>query len=319
MGRGARDVARIPDRAYRRGKRFFGGEEVPPGTPEPLIGKSAAYWLSAVAGTMLINAILTYLYTKQPPHGKDFFAFRDGTKDKYGNANRHTLPGYLMHDVYGYGTHGLDLLKNKLSPVLAFMARLDQNRNYFGDMMYDDKAPAKQRAEELFKSGIHDLATPLSVQNYLEDKKQRGEHTIGDKVLNGMGVTPAKREFVRTPAQNLMQDFLDRRGHDARTPAQVDSAQTRADIFREYREGERSRSDIIQLERDGELTRQQGQSMIRRATQSALVGAFEQLTPDEAEQVFAKGEDWERQLWWRPLQRKRGQARRAAARAKSEH
>jgi N12 class adenine-specific DNA methylase/2'-5' RNA ligase len=312
--RGIRDVATLPKRAYQRGKRYFGGQEVPEGTPEPLIGKSAAYWLGAVAGTMLINGILTYLYTKHQPQGKDYFAFRDGTTDIDGNPNRHTLPGYLMHDIYGYATHPATLLKNKLSPVLAFMERAVANRDYFGDMLYDPQASIPTKTKQLGAAAAKELATPLSAQNYLEDK-QRGEHSVGDMARNAFGVTPAKREFQRTPAQNLMAEYLDRRGHDARTPDEVAAAHDRGDIYRQYREGERTRGDIIKLEVEGELSRNQATSMIRRARESGLVARFESLSLDEAEKVFDLGNDEERQLWYQPLLRKRGKDRRARARA----
>ena len=95
-----------------------------------ILGRSGKYWIAAVVGTMLLNGIFNFLETGQIPgtgddeergdYWKDFFAFRDGTTDADGNPNRHTIPGYLMHDIYGWANHPWRTVTNKLSPFSAF-------------------------------------------------------------------------------------------------------------------------------------------------------------------------------------------------------
>ena len=111
---------------------------------KPIVGRSGKYWIAAVVGTMILNGILTYFNTGDIPGTgnegdgewwKDFFAFRDGTYDINGNANRHTIPGYLMHDVYGWSHHAFDTFINKLTPFWSFAARVARNEDNNGDMI----------------------------------------------------------------------------------------------------------------------------------------------------------------------------------------
>lgn len=305
--RGMRDVGAAPKRLYDRARGAPGSRDV------PVLGRSGKYVVAAVVGTMLLNGMATYWKTGTLPGSvddgwKDFFGFRDGTKDRDGNWNRQTFPGYLMGVVYGWGKHPVHTFLNKLSPFFAFAARAIENRTYYGDMVRNPDDPAwsqaKQVAEETGKEML-----PLSVQNYLEGKS-RGEGGVGEFARTAFGITPAKREFVRSAAQNKMREYLDRRGHTARTPEQVDVADDARAVKEGLRTGDKTRGDVRQLEIAGELSRRQGQTMVRQARENPLITEFKQLTPDEAIAVYALANQDERFLWYRSYRQKQREAQR---------
>lgn len=313
MGRGARDVGVAPKRLYDKASGKPGAAE------QPVLGRSGKYWVAAVAGTMLLNGMLTYLSTGETPGSdadqrgdgwKDFFAFRDGTKDSAGNPNRHTIPGYLMHDVYGWTHHPYKTFMNKLSPFWAFSGRVVRNETYYGDMVRDPDAPVLTQAKQVAKAT--DEFLPLSVQNYLEGRK-REESGSSEIARNVFGVGPAKREFVRTPAQNRLAELLARRGHPQRTPDAVEKAEQRADLRTGRREGTVSRDSIVRLERSGELSRTQEKSLLNnlKVRENPLVTKFKMLTDDEAREVFDLGTEAEQRLWKPVLHVKDINARRA--------
>jgi 2'-5' RNA ligase/predicted ABC-type ATPase len=295
--RGIRDVAAAPKRTYdrARGKRGKAGAN-----EQPILGRSGKYWVAAVAGTMLLNGILTYWNTGEQPgvhadQWKDYFAFRDGTKDRDGNWNRHTIPGYLMHDIYSWSHHGYETFLNKLSPFFAFAQRVLRNRDFYGDFVYDPEAPLPERMGQVGRSAAKDFL-PLSAQNFLEGA-DRGERGAGEIARNAFGVGPAKREFARSAAQNAMYDILARRGHQARTPDEKEQGVQRGRLLEQLREGAVGRDSVRRLEVAGEMTKREGRSLTSRAKEPHLVALFKQLSVEEAAKVFDLGTSEEQTLW----------------------
>jgi hypothetical protein len=311
MGRGASQAIRGLDEAGRVAWAKAGiGEDRPhrAGDTE-FAGPSAAYWLSAAAGTMLINGILTKIYTGQDPHGKDFWAFRNGTTDPTGNPNRSTIPGYIMHDVRGWATHPVKLFGNKLSPLLTFMWRAARNQDYFGDEVYNPEDPAMKRAVQLGGAAVKQFG-PLSLQNYLEAKK-RGQSGTGQKLSNAFGITPAPRDFVRTDAQNLMAEYNARRTPGNATPEEKVAREARSGIRTALRS--EGRASASQASREAiasrALTRKQADRALSSAGKNASAESFKHLTLKEAEAVFALASPQEKATWQPILTVKRRQTR----------
>lgn len=295
-GRGLSDVAKLPKRAWRvaagKSDEWAGEGDEPP--PE-LIGRSAAYWIGAVLGTMLINGTLTYFSTGERPHGKDYWAFRDGTKDDAGNWNRHTVPGYLMHDIYGWSKHPVHTFKNKFAPTLAFFARLAENKDYFGDMVYDPDADLPTKAKQAGKALLREHM-PLSAQNYLEGKK-RGEGGNAEIARNIFGVTPARRELVRTPAQNKLAEYLGRHSPETRTPEEADKGELHGQVADAVRKGEELPPSVLAALAAGKIKRETLFKWLAEARTPAIVGQFKRLTLEEAQRVWDLANDQEKALW----------------------
>lgn len=297
-GRGVRQTLALP-------KRVFGKGEPPPGGTSSL-----RYWLAAFAGLAIFNAILTKLLTGENPEGKDFLAFRDGTKDAAGNPNRYRLPGYIMHDLYGWSHHPIRTLGNKLSPGLHWAYALATNRTYYGDMVYNPQADWEtilgQIGEFTLKSN-----QPISLQN-IQEARQRGERGVISALPGMAGVSPAPREFVRTPAQNLLYEYTGERGGEAATPEQATKLGERRDIDQAFRSGQVSLGEArAQLHADG-LRGPQIEQALKRMRTNPLLTAFKSLPLDEAEKVYELANPEEQALWHHAIAVKRVNAHKPA-------
>jgi hypothetical protein len=243
---------------------------------------------------------------------KDFFAFRDGTVDVDGNPNRHTIPGYIMHDVRGWSHHPLHTFLSKLSPFWAFASRVAQNRSYYGDMIYNEDEDMSTRASQIIREGAKEFA-PLSVQNFLEASK-RDETNVAEMARNAFGINPANREITRSNLQNRLAEILARRGKTAQTPEQQEQRERLGDILTKLRTGADASDAIETAIEHGDLTMPKYNKILRRAAIFPFVEKFKMLSPDQALDVFERGTPWERGLLIDILNQKL--ERQAAAAAK---
>lgn len=283
-GRGVRQAARL-------GRQAVGGAK-----DEPPIGTSSLrYWLAAFAGLAIFNGILTYLLTGEPPHDKDFLAFRDGTQDAQGNANRFRLPGYIMHDLYSWTHHPVRTLGNKLSPGLHWVYAIGSNRTYQGDEVYDPNAdPAtvmSQIAAYTVESNL-----PISVQNIAE-ARHRGEHGVMGVVPGLVGVSPAPREFVRSPAQNLLAEYAQHGAPSGATPEEAAQRRLRNDVMDRFHRRELDYSGVRAELRAGGLTDAQVKDALRDVLAPPLQTRFKQLTLEQARAVYDLGTPEEKRVW----------------------
>lgn len=268
-----------------------------------------AYVMALIFGTALAGAVIQKLRTgKNPESTKDLFYPQTGTTDELGNPNREQLPSYTK-DVLAYARHPFTTISHKLHPELQLGADLMSNEDFFGDRIYDPHAPALQRVKEIFDYLLAQ-SHPFSVTNYQEEQK-RGE---GKSPLPPLfGLTPAPREVVRTEAQNLMAEFLARRRVRDRTPEEKQEAMARTDATRQLqRSGDPS--GLRDMVNRGELSTRQFQGALQKSRKGNLISMFDQLTIDEAQQVFAKATPEEKQALGPSLMRKRINALKAGRR-----
>jgi hypothetical protein len=300
-GRGVRDIGALPVRAARR---FRDRGKAPPNEPPPdLLGKSAAYWIAAVLGTMLINGILTYAHTGQKPTWKDFFAYRDGTTDDEGNPTRHTIPGYLMHDIYPWTHHPITTALSKQSPTLQFGERFVQNKGARpGTMMYDQRAPFFTQAYQVAKDAARQ-ALPITASSTMEARR-RGESLGSSLAQNILGVAPARRELTRTPAQNLEYSFLAGHGGGEMTPEQAAASATRRDITKQLRTGTTGVGALADALARKQITTRQASSIISNALKDPRIATFDRLTAEQAVAVYNAGSSAEQTLYRVPTQLK---------------
>lgn len=303
-------AARGVRQAGRLARQAVGGAKNLP----PIGTSSLRYWLAAFAGLAIFNGLLTYLLTGEWPEGKDFLAFRDGTKDRSGNENRYRLPGYIMHDLYAWSHHPWQTLGNKLSPGLHWAYALGTNRTYYGDQVYDPTADWSTVLEQIaaFTAKSNE---PISLQNIAEARR-RGETGVLGTLPGFAGISPAPREFVATPAQNLMAEFS-RRQRGQRTPEEVEMGDQRYRVTEAFRNGDIDYQEAQrQLQALG-LRSGQVADALRKMQEPPLMTRFKALSLEQAEQVYALGTPEEQRLWISTLSRKRtgGGGGRSAPRA----
>jgi hypothetical protein len=287
MGRGVGDVARFGKEIHEGGYKHI-----------PEIGKSAAYWTSALLGTAAINSMLTMALTGDSPDQltlKDALAFRDGTLDADGNPNRHTIPGYLMHDVRGWTTHPVKTFTNKFSPGLHYAQSILSNSDYWGNKVYDPTASPDEIAKQIAKFSAS-MVTPISISNVAESGR-RGETGIAQTGMNLAGINPAPRDFQRTKAQNMMSDYSAGRGGKGLTPDEADLQRQRSLAIKMFRQGKPEQ--FFGLMDKGEVSMRDLSTQLKTMGlgRSALDDQFRRMPLAMAQKVYDAGSPEEQQRW----------------------
>lgn len=259
----------------------------------------AAYLIALPMMVGMAGSVITYLYTGAPPQDlKDAFWPRTGRKDKDGNDERIQLPSY-MKDLVGFARHPVQTAEHKLHPLIGLVADMLSNTDFYGDQIRNPHDPfVRQLQQEA--TYLLQAITPLGVRNARQESRQTGL----TKALNFVGITPAPRELVRSPAQNYMGDILSRGGGGA-TPEEKDTRQRRRAVADAYRGGQLGVEQVTDSMRAGAITPTQRRQMIRQEGEPPYVTRFRQLSWSDAEQVYARANARERATWWPLLVRKR--------------
>jgi hypothetical protein len=138
----------------------------------------------------------------------------------------------------------------------------------------------------------------------------------GETIRNAFGISPAKRDFVRTPAQNRMMELLSRRGHPTMTPEQVELRAARHRALSGMRANSPDKqARIDEMVELGDSGSKDLHELMKRARLSPMVERFKQLTVDEAREVYDLGARWERARWREAYHKKIENARKARERA----
>lgn len=240
-----------------------------------------AYTIALVAGTMIVNGILTKLMTGQNPEGLDYFAFRDGGKDEKGNPSRLILPTY-MKDLLAYTKEPLGTLADKQHPILALIHDLVQNKDYYGvKIRNEDDGKLKQA----YDSGKYFAKAFIPFWVRGEQKMAEQGKTPLQKALPMIGVMPAAQKVTNTPAQKLASEYArDSMPVGGRTQAQADKSNAERKIVQQIRAGKTSA--IPDAIRAGAIKDSDASGLIKRASETPLQSSFQYLALDKAEAVF---------------------------------
>jgi hypothetical protein len=260
------------------------------------------YLLALPITVGLMGATMTYLYTGHGPETlKDYFYPPTGQVDREGNIERVQLPSY-MKDIAAYSRHPIGTVTHKLHPEIGMIMGMLQNQDYYGDKIRNEHDPIVTQAEQVAKY-IGTQFVPIGIRNVAEVKRRTGG--VAGGLPSFVGVTPARREDVRTDAQNRMMEYLGGRRAEGRTPQEQATAQRRTDMLEGLRSGTRGRPDLQRAVRAHEMSAVQAQNLWRQSRENPTLGRFKQLTLDEAEEIYGLGTPDEQKLWLRTLRLKR--------------
>jgi Cdc6-like AAA superfamily ATPase len=119
---------------------------------------------------------------------------------------------------------------------------------------------------------------------------------------NAFGITPARREFERTAAENRIAEYQSRGGATARTPERVAESAARGEYRQAVRRGDKAAAAAI--EKQGTLTKGQIHAAQQEAKETFLERGFKQLPIDQALEVYEVAESDERAKLWPVLYNK---------------
>lgn len=264
----------------------------------------AAYFLALPILTGILSAIYQYLRTgKGPSEMKDYFFPKTGGVDKNGDPNRVALPSY-MKDVYHYKTAPLKTLGNKLNPLLAIMAQMLENKDFYGAKIRNEDDPLIKQALSEVGYMVRQLE-PFGFRN-TERQLQSGNRHLADVVGPWVGITPAPYDINQTKAEKLAHEII--ASHQmigARTQEQIDRSRFLNDMTRLYQLGDpKAKDDLFKAYEQGKISRRQMQDVIANSNLTPLQKMVKRFTAEETQKVYDASNQEEKNQIEPILQRK---------------
>lgn len=260
-----------------------------------------AYTASLLLTVGLANALATYLFTGDKPHGLDYLAFRSGGRDEHGNDERFILPTY-MKDLLAYTKEPLTTLANKAHPLLSVFGDLIRNKDYYGVKIRNEDDNALKQA--LDSGGyVAKAFEPFWVRG----AKREQEREAGPlrTALPLIGIMPAPKKMVQTPAQRLADEYAKESiPIGGRTQAQADASMAKYRLVEQLRKKEYP--DFQTAISKGYITAKDIPALQTRASQTPLQYTVKKLSLDKAEAVYAKASPEEKKSLTPILITKRG-------------
>jgi hypothetical protein len=299
--RTAKDLAMVSVRAV--GWNVGTIREVGGGMADLLRGRfthRASYVVALPVAVGLYGAIYQYLMTGQGPGElKDYFYPKTGRLDQDGNPDRVVLPSY-MKDIASYAKHPVQTMGHKLHPLIGTVAEMLQNENYYGDQIRNPHDPIVQQAKQV-ATYLGDQVIPIAIRNAAEQRRR--EQSLAVRAQSFVGIVPARREDVRTKAQNRMQEYLSQ-GAGGLTPEQQAAGRQRADVLAGLRNKTLGPGELGAKVQQGLLTLPGAKRLARRAQIAPTLDKFKRLSLPEALDVYRMATPTERRVWRPALQQK---------------
>jgi hypothetical protein len=252
-----------------------------------------AYVLGLPLTVGLMGAAYQYLRTGQgPTELKDYFFPRTGDVDADGQPERVQLPSY-MKDMFAYSGHPWQTITHKVAPLPSMVAEMMGNQDFYGDEIRNPHDPVvqqlKQEAEYLGRT-----ASPFAWRNFVEQGKRGDDVTT--RASSFVGITPAKREDVRSDAENRMHEYIMERGSGGKTPEMVDAQAERAQILSGLRgnTGVDLEQSVTKAIEHGSITPPALAKLMKRAGLTPDQDRFKTLTLPQALDVFQRSTDREK-------------------------
>lgn len=326
VGGGLYDTAKFLSNAGVAAKRKIGGGsggKLPPKPPwersmgeefstgKPQFTPRMGYLVGLALISAVPGALLNYLMTGEWPKDlKDVYFPRTGELDDEGNPARWSIPSYIK-DIVGYAAHPGGTIASKIHPMLQLLNEiLVTNKDHYGIKVYEGKplydsflgGDDTPLYEKLWDSAKHvaKAAIPFSFRNVQEEGERTGDQwSLRTVVPPFVGITPARKEINRSPAQQLAKDLSwgHGGGGDAMTEEQYDMTRYRRNLRVQIQNNKNVDKQIEEGLKTGKLTARQAkdleetklytplQKSVQRLGVKDFMKVYEVATPAEREQI----------------------------------
>lgn len=236
------------------------------------------------------------------PDAKTLQGFaKTGEVEPTGEDSRAQVPGY-MGDVHKFRRDPIGTALHKTSPLINAATQLVQNKDFYGNKIYDTTATTEDQAKNLLKYGAAQL-TPFSFRNI--GKLQREGASPVQMGGAFVGVNPAPAWVLKTDAENALDKAIGAAGPiGGRDIAKAQRAETRKSFKEIIQRANRGDVDAQAQVREGlaanpklakqfEFVGQQGPEV--RAMKAAET--LKHLSLNDAWYIYKKGNEAERAAW----------------------
>jgi hypothetical protein len=280
-----------------------------------------AYTLSLLGTIFATNGALTKAFTGEFPTGRDWWAFRDGTKDKYGNPNRWLVPSYVK-DIYAWWENPEHTFTSKLHPAISLGLELKRGYDYYGNMFRDSEESFNQQTKDTILHAIGGFE-PFWTRGarkageaeggVLETLKKSPAKILAPEI----GVMPASRMYTATPAMKKMDEYKQLQGQRITQKEDVAVNQTKhkiVDLLRQNKQPE-AKTELIKLLKEKKITKSKADKWLGRVGIDVddkgnvtiplpQVNTFKSLKFDQALKVYELADPNEKKLFRSALEKK---------------
>ncbi len=229
------------------------------------------YTLAIIGVVATLSAIYEYLHTGHGPKTlEEYFYPENGAVDQNGDPVKVQFPTY-MKDIYGYMHHPLQTAGNKLSPELAMIMQLMQNRDYYGNYVYNQKDSLPTELNQTLKYIAGEMA-PFSITNLTQLNK--GKASLEEKAEGFMGINKAPAAISESDKTQAIYDSLSTQG--PKTPEEQQLADTKSQFRKQIQNGKIP--TFQELKNAGVVTDAKGyRAFLKAAQQTPVQRAYKTL------------------------------------------
>lgn len=264
-----------------------------------------AYLFALTFLTGMVGSMYQYLRTgKGPKDAKDLFFPQTGGLDNGGDPQRVSLPTY-MKDLYHYSVAPGKTVMNKLHPLLAMMAQMYGNKDFYGVKIRNEDDPLiKQILSEA--TYLAKQMEPFGLRN-MQNNIGSGNKSMLDVIQPWIGITPAPYDINQTDAEKIAHRIsAGKVAIGGRTQAEADRSKLLQVLSREFAQDDpNAKNDLMEAYRTGKISYKQMEHVVVSAKMPPLLKQVRSFTYDELKAVYDKGTPEEKALLEQTLQRKK--------------
>ena len=254
----------------------------------------------------MTGAIMNYALTgKKPETMADYFFPKTGEVNPNGSDERLQLPSYFK-DAMGASHHPFQTIGAKLASPIHILTDLIQNRDYWGNQVYDPNDWAGQRGIDVVKY-LAKTTAPFALQSY----EQGAKGGPGRFAMSLLGVRPVPREYANSPAQNVIDSYNQMMRATTTTKESAALKSLKRDLTQLAKDQDTAGFEerASQAVEAGEITRQAVKEIVKESQEPAGLSRFTSLPIEWAARAFKAGSDYERSLWLPSFLKKIGTAK----------
>lgn len=197
-----------------------------------------SYLVALNVGIGALGAVTQYMLTGEGPQElKDYFFPKTGNKNPDGTDARISFPSYVK-DEFGFARHPIETVEHKLHPSFSMVAELLNNKDFYGNEVYDPDAPWSKVATEIAGHVVKGFV-PYAVQNQQNIAQAGG--SLAARVAPFVGVTPAPGDISHSDAQNyISQSYYSAHPSESKTPEQADHSHAFTQAVNAIRQGQQA-------------------------------------------------------------------------------
>lgn len=263
--------------------------------------RAAEFGLGILASNAIFNSLMQYSMTGEwPQDWKDvMIGARTGRTLSNGAPERLGVASY-MKDALGMLYHPGKTIANKEMFVFRIGSELYNNKDWQGVEIRSPQKPLPWQAGQIAKHLGVAAAMPFGPASVQQAP------SIPRGVGAFMGLTPRSREYSNTPAQQMMDEELQRQAPAIRTQEQAEASKQRKEILQKGREDPFSLPVTVrQSVQEKQLTKQQAKNLMVSAKQPPMVATYHNIKNLEAAiRIFRAGSEEEKKLLAPELARK---------------